>query len=211
MHAPRITHFAFAASMLGLGCLLLIGCSKDDGKSSSTSSSDGSSHSSGPKVSKGNFDKVKDGMTEKDVADTLGPPSASAEFDAKALKDMMKSAGSGFNIEIPEIPGVAMPKMTLKNWEDGDTLYQVVFQEDKVVSKDSASKKAKVTKENADRIKAGMSRAEVEAILGKGKVDAGAKIQGFEGSVTVWEGPDGAISVIFTDDKVTATGGWQKK
>jgi hypothetical protein len=79
------------------------------------------------------------------------------------------------------------------------------------VSKDSTSKKAKVTKENADRIKSGMSRAEVEAILGKGKVEAGAKIQDFEGSVTVWEGPDGAISVIFTDDKVTATGGWQKK
>jgi hypothetical protein len=145
------------------------------------------------------------------VAEILGPPSASAEFDAKVMKDMLKASAAGFKLDLPELPGVAMPKITLKNWEDGDTLYEVVFQEGKVASKATAAKKDKVTKDNADRIKVGMTRAEVEAILGKGKHEAGAKIEGFEGAVTVWEGADGVISVIFTDNKVAAAGGWKKK
>jgi hypothetical protein len=81
----------------------------------------------------------------------------------------------------------------------------------KVVGKSSATKKEKVTKENGERIKVDMTRAEVEAILGKGKHEAGAKIGDVSGTVTVWEGTDGAISVIFTNDKVTATAGWKKK
>jgi outer membrane protein assembly factor BamE (lipoprotein component of BamABCDE complex) len=188
----------------------MIGCGKkDDGKSSSSPSKEGEG---GPKISKANFDKVKDGMSDKEVADILGPPSASAEFDPKVMKDMLKDTMKGVKIELPiELPNVPMPKVTLKNWEDGDTLYEVMFQEGKVAGKSSATKKEKVTKENGDRIKVGMARAEVEAILGKGKIEAGAKIESFSGDVTVWEGKEGVISVIFTNDKVTAAAGWKKK
>jgi hypothetical protein len=191
--------------------LLLAGCGGKDDSKGSTALGSGTGSSSLAKVSKASFEKVKDGMSDKEVTEILGPPTASAEFDMKAMKDILKGGTAGTKIDIPEIPGLGMPKMTLKNWDDGETLYEVVFQEGKVVGKETASKKEKVTKENADKIKVGMTRDEVEAILGKGKHEAGAKIEGAEGSVTVWEGSDGVISVIFTNDKVTATGGWQKK
>ena len=134
------------------------------------------------------------------------------------VKDMLKG------VPLPEMPGAPvlpdtvfsggaaeLPKLTVKNWEEGETLYEVVFQQGKVAGKASESKKAKVTKENADKIKVGMSRAEVEAILGKGATSAGAKIENYGGEVTVWEGSDGSITVGFVNDKVTATGGWHKK
>jgi outer membrane protein assembly factor BamE (lipoprotein component of BamABCDE complex) len=207
VYTPRKRRFVAAVPALGLCCLLIIGCKKDDGKSTATTGNG----ASGPKVSKANFDKVKDGMSDKEVADILGPPSASAEFDPKVMKDMMKDTAKVIKIDLPDLPGIPLPKMTLKNWEDGDTLYEIVFQEGKVAGKNTATKKEKVTKENADRIKVNMTRAEVEAILGKGKHEAGAKIEGASGDVIIWEGTDGIISVIFTNDKVTATAGWKKK
>ncbi len=209
MHTSRTNRFAEAMPSLGLCCLLIIGCGKkDEGKPTATDTNAGSR----PTISKANFEKIKDGMSDKEVNDILGPPSASAEFDPKVMKDMLKDTSKGFQVDIPvALPGVSLPKMTLKNWEDGDTLYEVVFQEGKVAGKSTATKKEKVTKENADRIKIDMTRAEVEAILGKGKHETGARIEGFSGDVTVWEGTDGVISVIFTNDKVTATAGWKKK
>jgi outer membrane protein assembly factor BamE (lipoprotein component of BamABCDE complex) len=212
VHTSPTTRMAAAVPLLGLCCLLIAGCAGKDDTKSSGGSSPGSSSASGPAISKANFDKVAVKMSEREVAEILGPPSASAQFDPKVLKDMLKGSGLGIDLEIPsDLPGLPMPKMTLQNWDDGDTLFEVVFQEGKVASKTSVTKKEKVTPENADRIKTGMSRAEVEAILGKGKVEAGAKIEGFDGAVTVWEGTDGAISVIFTNDKVAATAGWKKK
>jgi hypothetical protein len=109
------------------------------------------------------------------------------------------------------VPGVALPKITVKSWEEGDNLYEVAFQDGKVAGKHSESKKGKVTKENADKIKVGMTRGEVEVLLGKGKTQAGVQIPGYSGDVTVWEGTDGTITVGFTNDKVAATGGWVKK
>ncbi len=192
-------------------CLLALGCSKS---TTTSGPSGGGGGDSAAKPSKANFEKVKDGMSEKEVTDIMGAPSASAEFDSNAAKDMLKGVSIPAAPALPGTPGLpALPalKLTVKNWEEGETLYEVVFQEGKVVAKGSESKKAKVTKENADKIKVGMSRAEVEAILGKGTTSAGAKIENFGGEVTVWEGPDGTITVGFANDKVTATGGWHKK
>jgi hypothetical protein len=169
------------------------------------------------KSTKDNFEKVKDGMSEKEVTDIMGSPAASVELDPKNLKGMLPKG-----VEIPEIPaiplpGVALPKFTMKSWEEGDTVFEVVLQDGKVVGKNSGPKKgsekaaAKVTKENADKIKIGMTKAEVEAILGPGKVSAGQKIEGFSGEVVIWEGDAGAITIGFTNDKVTLAATFKAK
>jgi hypothetical protein len=184
---------------------LTLGCNKG---ATTSGPAGGSGGDTAAKPSKANFEKVKDSMSEKEVTDIMGSPSASAEFDPSAAKDMLK----GMQMPaMPAMPGMPAMKVTVKNWEEGETLFEVVFQEGKVVAKASESKKAKVTKENADKIKVGMSRAEVEAILGKGATSAGAKIESYGGEVTVWEGADGAITVGFANDKVAVTGGWHKK
>ena len=51
-------------------------------------------------------------------------------------------------------------------------------------------------------IKEGMTKSEVEAILGPGKVDSSAKVEGHSGAVTVWKDGDHVIQIIFKDDKV---------
>jgi outer membrane protein assembly factor BamE (lipoprotein component of BamABCDE complex) len=164
----------------------------------------------GPKVSKANFEKVKDGMTPEDVEKILGPAKHTQEVDANKAKEMVK--GVKMPELPPDLPGVQLPKFTVKQWEEGDTVYEVVFQDGKVVGKDSGSKKTsegkqpekRVTKENDAKIKTGMTKAEVEAILGPGTVDNSAKIEGFSGGVTVWKDGDNVIQIGFKDDKVVA-------
>jgi hypothetical protein len=112
---------------------------------------------------------------------------------------------------LPGIPGVEikMPKITVKVWEEGDTQYVVVFKDDKMMSKNSGTKKelkkedkksgegdSKVSKANFDKIKEGMKKSEVEEILGAGK----AKVDG--GNVYVWTDGSKSITITFKNDKV---------
>jgi len=66
---------------------------------------------------------------------------------------------------------------------------------------------SKVTQANYDRIQIGMSRAEVEDILGEGtaKGGAGFAVPGMSasGMVVEWRDGDKSISVTFLNDKVT--------
>ena len=65
----------------------------------------------------------------------------------------------------------------------------------------------KVTKENYDKVKTGMTIDEVEDILGKGKMEEGATgaLGGLTGSAKVctWTKGDAKIVVTFVNDKVT--------
>jgi len=67
---------------------------------------------------------------------------------------------------------------------------------------------SKVTKENYDKIKVGMTLAEVEKVLGKGELQAGASggIMDVSGSAKVykWVVGEKAITITFVNDKVTA-------
>jgi hypothetical protein len=162
----------------------------------------------GPKVSKANFEKVKDGMTPEDVEKILGPAKETHEVDAAKAKEMVKG------VKLPEVPVELpvgpLPKYTVKHWEEGDTVYEVVFQDGKVVGKETGDKKTsdarkpekKVTKENYAKIKEGMTKAEVEAILGPGTADNSIKIGDVSGAGEVWKDGDNVVQIIFKDDKV---------
>src|SRR4051812_10964001 len=189
MSATSTLRLARSVVGLTLCCLLSIGCGGSGGDGGKKDGKDGDA---GPKATKANFEKVKDGQSDKEVADLMGPPTATAELDPKMMKDMIK----GVKIpEIPvEVPGMPLPKLTVKTWDADDTLFEVVFKEGKVIGKASDSKKAKVTQENAAKIKIDMPRAEVEVLLGKGKVEAGVRVEGFSQDATVWDGTDGTIT-----------------
>jgi hypothetical protein len=98
--------------MLALGlCLGLSGCG-------------------GGKITKANADKINTGMSEKEVADILGPPTDSAEVK---LPEMPGGLGG-------DVPG--MPKMPAgaKNsvWKDGNKVITVTFLDGKVTAKVSS-------------------------------------------------------------------------
>lgn len=64
---------------------------------------------------------------------------------------------------------------------------------------------SKVTKDNFDKVKDGMSVADVEGLLGKGeKASAGISVPGLTvtGEVTQWKDGDKQITVVFKDGKV---------
>ena len=67
---------------------------------------------------------------------------------------------------------------------------------------------SKVTKDNYDKIKEGMTLSEVEAILGKGEKQAGGSISigdiGGTGDVYVWKDEQKEIKVTFRDGKAVA-------
>ena len=67
---------------------------------------------------------------------------------------------------------------------------------------------SKVSKSNYDKVKTGMTQAEVEGILGKGteKAGVGGALGGIAGSAKVltWTEGDKSITVTFLNDKVTA-------
>ncbi len=147
-------------------------------------------------------------MTTDEVEKILGPAKETHEMDLNKAKEMVK--GVKMPELPPELPGFQMLKVTVKSWEEGDTVYEVVFQDGKVLGKGTGSKKTsegkqpekRVTKENDAKIKTGMSKAEGEAILGPGTADNSAKIEGFSGGVTVWKDGENVIRIGFKDDKV---------
>jgi outer membrane protein assembly factor BamE (lipoprotein component of BamABCDE complex) len=205
-HRVRAGH---AALVVAACCLLVAGCTGGP--------TGGSGKDSQPenKSVKEKFDKVKTDMSEKEVADIMGAPASSAELDPSKAKDMLPK---GFDMpDFPALPGIAMSKLTVKNWEEGDTVFTAVFKDGKVVSTGSGKKEAgkqasKVTKANMEKIKLGMKKPEVEDILGKGETKAGAKIEGFTGAdIIVWTGDEGTITIGFADDKVAAPAVWVSK
>jgi hypothetical protein len=156
---------------------------------------------------KDNFDKVKEGMTVDEVVALLGPAEEGAAMDAGAMmKDMIPKE------MMKDLPGINldMMKQEVKGWKEGDTVYAVVFLGGKMKAKSSGPKDkgkagdgSKVTKENYDKIKVGMSRKEVEDILGKGKLKAGAGTDAGSGEIWIWEDGKKVITLTFVDDKLT--------
>jgi hypothetical protein len=182
-----ITRCRFFALLAVAFCLVLSGCS---GKG---------------KPSKANFEKVKEGMSPKEVEELMGPAKDTATVDPKAA-----IPGGGAGIPGMDLVGGMMGKITVKTWEEGDTSYVVQFKDDKMVTKVSGSKKdmekekgskkeaptSKVSKENFDKITKGMKKSEVEEILGAGK----AKVDG--GNIFVWTDGSKSITITFKNDKV---------
>jgi len=197
---PRLARVLCIASVC---CVPATGCSA------------GSTTGGGKGSAKANFEKLNTGMSEKEVTDVMGSPTANADFDPKQAQAMLKDLMKGVKLpaEVPgiELPAMAVGRIAVKNWEEGDTLFEVVFQDGKVANKDSKTKKAKVTKDNADNIKIDMTKAQVEAILGKGTVSAGAKIEGFGGETVIWESDEAVIQVGFLNDKVAVAASFKSK
>jgi hypothetical protein len=63
---------------------------------------------------------------------------------------------------------------------------------------------SKITKENFDRIKLGMTQEEVQGILGPPTEASGLEIPVFSGTMSKWARGDAVISVQFVNGKVVA-------
>jgi len=202
------TRFLHAALIATLGCLLAIGCS--------STPTTGKGNDPGQKSVADKHAKVNKGMSEKEVTDIMG--SDGTTVDTSKVTDMLpgiKLPDMGGGLPgMPDIGGM-MPKLIIKTWEEGDTVYAVILQDGKVIDTPKSAKKekkeSKITKANSDKIKPGMKKLEVEEILGKGK-GGGGKMEGFPGAeVMIWDGDEGIITIGFIDDKVVAAAAWQKK
>ncbi|MDI6852172.1 MAG: outer membrane protein assembly factor BamE [Deltaproteobacteria bacterium] len=62
----------------------------------------------------------------------------------------------------------------------------------------------KISKANFDKIKTGMTEAEVQAILGPPTESSGVDVAVFAGTTSVWKKGDTVISVQFVNGKVIA-------
>jgi outer membrane protein assembly factor BamE (lipoprotein component of BamABCDE complex) len=182
-----------------LCCVLLAGCKKDNkGK-------DGNGDKEKAKVSKANFAKVKEGMSPKEVEEILGPPDGSFEVKPGELPGGTKLPGVP---DMPDMPKVDLGKFAGKEWKEANKVYHVVFKDDKVMAKEVVEDKekekpaSKITKANYDRIKTGMTKKQVEEILGKGKTGASGAIEDFSGATVVWKDGDKIITIGFLNDKV---------
>ena len=60
----------------------------------------------------------------------------------------------------------------------------------------------KITQENFDKIRDGMTRAEVESILGTPSESSSAGVAGISGGSATWKGDAGTITIQFFNDKV---------
>ncbi len=63
---------------------------------------------------------------------------------------------------------------------------------------------SKITKENFDKIKLGMTQEEVQAILGPPTEASGIEIPVFSGTMSKWVRGDAVITVQFVNGKVVA-------
>ncbi len=64
---------------------------------------------------------------------------------------------------------------------------------------------SKITRSNFDKIKNGMTEAEVLSVLGKPTQSSSTGVAGFTGGASVWKSEKGTISVQFLNGKVIAT------
>ncbi len=62
----------------------------------------------------------------------------------------------------------------------------------------------KVNKTNFDKIKTGMTEAEVQAILGPPTESSGVDVAVFAGTTSIWKEGDTVISIQFVNGKVIA-------
>jgi hypothetical protein len=68
----------------------------------------------------------------------------------------------------------------------------------------SACSRSRVTQENFDKIKNGMTFEEVKKILGEPADSASVDIGIFSGGTSTWKGKDGTVSIQFVNGKVKA-------
>jgi outer membrane protein assembly factor BamE (lipoprotein component of BamABCDE complex) len=62
----------------------------------------------------------------------------------------------------------------------------------------------KITQENFDKIKTGMTLAEVKAILGEPTDSSSVDVAVFSGATAMWQGEEATINVQFMNGKVIA-------
>jgi outer membrane protein assembly factor BamE (lipoprotein component of BamABCDE complex) len=62
----------------------------------------------------------------------------------------------------------------------------------------------RITKDNFDKIKVGMTEAEVQAILGPPTESTGVDVVFFAGTTSVWKKKDVVITIQFVNGKVVA-------
>jgi len=101
----------------------------------------------GGKVTKDNYDKLKDGMTEKEVEDILGKPTETKEVDipdaGKMLDDAMGAMGGMMKDKMKDKgPKVELKLETPKKakestWKSGSKEIKVVFWDGKLKTKNS--------------------------------------------------------------------------
>ena len=169
----------------GVCALLLAGCGGGGGSGGNPR---------GAASVKDNFSKVSTGMTVVQVEELLGPGTL---FQGSGLEKFAPADKSRFSV---------------RTWEEDDTRYQVAFLDDKVLHTESSPKEkpkpvtpSKVTKENYDKLKLGMTRKDVDAILGHGgKVESTTTVTGVKGQKVFWRDGKKFIQVLFEDGKVTA-------
>jgi hypothetical protein len=89
------------------------------------------------KITKANYNKIKDGMTVAAVEGILGKGEEQASVDAGGSVDIPGQNVGGINV-----PGqkVEVPKMSAKNyvWKDGTKIITITFINDKVTAKAQA-------------------------------------------------------------------------
>jgi outer membrane protein assembly factor BamE (lipoprotein component of BamABCDE complex) len=225
-----------AYCVLAVGCT---GSSTTGGKPSEPAKQTVKSTEPGKTSVKANFAKVKARMSEKAVLDILGTPTksvtsqpTSARHDA--IYSLLPTAGTGPLLPVdpkaiikalseddkpdekrvePKDPaqrGFDWAPYVVKTWDEDGTTYVVVFVGGVVWTKGPAEREQPVTKENADKIKVGMTKAEVETIVGIGEVKPEAEMKDFDGTVMVWQDFRGGMLMIgFIDDKVAAAPIWK--
>jgi hypothetical protein len=86
----------------------------------------------GSKITKENADKIKPGMTEKEVSDILGAPTESAEAN---LPDVGKGAGVPGMPEMPQGMPAAPKGGKSAVWKDGNRVIGIIFVDGKVNAK----------------------------------------------------------------------------
>lgn len=68
----------------------------------------------------------------------------------------------------------------------------------------SACSGAKISQENFDKVKVGMTQAEVRAILGEATEASSLDVAGFSGTTSTWRHGDTTITIQFVNGKVVA-------
>jgi hypothetical protein len=108
-------------------CCLFAGCSgssQDGGKATAPD----------PGRVEANFDKVKAGMSEAQVAELIGPPAENWDVSGKAQEEAMK------RYQLVDIPrrdriGDYRPTMREKTWKANDRTFSLLFENSQVIGK----------------------------------------------------------------------------
>lgn len=187
-----------AAAVLALAILAMGGCSKK----AADNSGGGKETEGGPEKATGSSSRtaakaptgsaplapgsIRMGMTLDEVKALLGRPQTQMAMGETDGKEVLHCV-----------------------WQKGDTFYSVQFHDGKVAVFQEGTESAEPTpaagdqvKKNFDKVKMGMSEAEVVKLLGPptNATSTGAEGQSF--AVKTWETADGTYAVTFVDGKV---------